>query len=61
MSSRAEKFANCKHEKVQNFTDICLQCGESIYATVGEINLEEHRKEHSKRESTKFDPEDTGW
>lgn len=61
MSSRAEKFANCKHEKVQDFTDICLQCGESIYSTVSEINLEEHRKEHSKREPTKFDPEDTGW
>ncbi len=61
MSSRAERFANCKHEKVQDFTEICLKCGESIYTTVAEINLEEHRKDRKKREGETFDKDNTGW
>lgn len=61
MSARSERFAKCKHEKVQDFSETCLECGESIYATVSEINLEEHRKDREKRSQTKFDPEDTGW
>lgn len=61
MSARAERFANCKHEKVQDFSETCLECGESIYTTVSEINLEEHRKDSKKRNPDKFDPDDTGW
>lgn len=61
MSSRAERSANCKHEKVQDFTEICLKCGESIYTTVAEINLEEHRKDRKKREGETFDKDNTGW
>lgn len=61
MSSRSERFANCKHKKVQDFTEICLECGENIYATVAEINLEESRKETKRREADTFDKDNTGW
>lgn len=61
MSTRAERFANCKHKKVQDFTEICLECGENIYATIAEINLEESRKETKRREADTFDKDNTGW
>jgi len=61
MSTRAERFANCKHKKVQDFTEICLECGENIYATIAEINLEESRTETKRREANTFDKDNTGW
>lgn len=60
MSTRAEKFAKCKHENVQDFTEICLQCGENIYSTVIEISRQE-LLEKEKDENKTFDKDNTGW
>lgn len=61
MSIRSEKFKNCKHKHVQDYSEVCLDCGENIYSTVAEINQEENRKERSKREHDDFDKNDSGW
>lgn len=61
MSSRIEKFSNCKHKNVQQFTEICLDCGENIYTKISDIVLEEAREERAKKERETFDKNNTGW
>lgn len=60
-NSRIEKFSNCKHQRVQQYTEICLDCGENIYTTISDITIEEQRKERAKTERENFDKDNTGW
>lgn len=36
-NAAVEKFENCEHQNVQDFTECCLDCGENIYCTSEEI------------------------
>ena len=51
MSNRLKSFLSCKHLNIQQFTEICLDCGENIYTTAVEIKDEEDKEKNKKDET----------
>jgi hypothetical protein len=59
MSDRLKKFLNCPHRHVQQFTEVCLDCGENIYTSAREIMQQEAREESRKHDQDKWN--ENGW
>lgn len=47
---RIHRFMRCRHRNVQQFTEVCLDCGENIYTTEAEIRRQEEKKAAAERE-----------
>lgn len=54
MNKRLEKFLNCPHKTIQQFSECCLDCGENIWTTPEEILKQE-------QEELEYDWDDDGW
>jgi hypothetical protein len=61
MSNRLEKYLSCPHRNVQQYTEVCLDCGENIYTTESQIRQEESKTTRRKQDQENWDKDDTGW
>lgn len=48
MAKKRVSFLDCPHERVQDFTEVCLDCGYNIYTTKAEY-LEELQEELARK------------